>query len=149
VIHVHWATRGRRPLPKREIVRAVEAALAHGGRPGAELAVVLVGDRRLAELHRSALSDPAPTDVITFDLGEETGGPVGELYVSAERARDVARRRRGSVERELALYLVHGALHLCGFDDREPRARARMRAAEREVLRALGYPHRRRTTRRR
>jgi probable rRNA maturation factor len=59
--------------------------------------------------------------------------------VSVERARVEARRRDLSPERELALYVVHGCLHLCGFDDRAPRPRARMRAAERAVLARLGY----------
>jgi probable rRNA maturation factor len=143
MIHVHWETRARRILTRREVVRTVQAALAHGQRAGLELAVVLVDDARLAELHERVLDDPAPTDVITLDLGAEGGGPAGELWVSHERARRVARRRGGSERRELALYLVHGVLHLCGFDDREPRARRRMRAAERAVLRALGYVERR------
>ncbi len=140
MVRVHWATRARRSLSNRDVARAVEAALAHGGRPGAEIAVVFVDDPTLAELHERVLSDPTPTDVITFDLGEEGGGPVGELYVSPERARAVARRRGGSVERELSLYVVHGVLHLCGYDDEKPRDRSRMRAAERAVLERLGFP---------
>jgi len=45
-----------------------------------------------------------------------------------------------SFERELVLYVVHGALHLCGFDDHDPDERAAMRAAERSVMGRLGYP---------
>ncbi|MEQ1893563.1 MAG: rRNA maturation RNAse YbeY, partial [Planctomycetota bacterium] len=64
-------------------------------------------------------------------------------------ARAVARRRGLLPRRELALYLVHGCLHLAGFDDLEPRARRRMRAAERAVLAPLGFAHAARRTRRR
>jgi len=118
---------------------AVEAALAHGGRPGIDIDVVFVGDEALSELHERFLDDPSPTDVIAFDLGGGPG-PVGEVYVSVDRARDVATGREVELARELALYLVHGALHLCGFDDHEDEDRAAMRAAELVVLRGLGYP---------
>ena len=76
--------------------------------------------------------------MISFDLGEDGDGLAAEIYVSVDRARAVARDRGERVERELALYLVHGALHLCGFDDRSAKDRARMRAAESLVLEALG-----------
>lgn len=122
-----------------QLVRAAEAALAHGGRPEAAIALVLVGDAALADLHERFLGDPSPTDVIAFDLGDGPG-PAGEVYVSVERARAVAAERGVLLARELALYVVHGVLHLCGHDDAEPSARAAMRVAERAVLDALGYP---------
>lgn len=125
--------------------RAVQAALEQGGRPELRVDVVLVDDAGLVELHARYLGDASPTDVIAFDLrgGEAEAsddGPDAEIYASAERARAVARTRGVDSGRELALYLVHGALHLCGHDDREPRARRRMRAAEARVMEALGYP---------
>jgi probable rRNA maturation factor len=104
---------------------------------------VFVSDAELARLHAEHLDDPSPTDVMAFDLGEEGGGPAGEVYVSVERARAVARERELAPEAELLLYVVHGCLHLCGHDDHEPRARARMRAAERAVLTRLGSAPRR------
>jgi probable rRNA maturation factor len=119
--------------------RAARAALFRGGRPEVGLGIVFVDDARLCALHAEYLGDASATDVITFDLGEEGAGPAGELYVSVERARAEARRRGVTVARELALYVVHGALHLCGYDDRDPKSRARMRAAERALLAGLGY----------
>jgi probable rRNA maturation factor len=138
-IHVRWGT-AEAPLGEREIVQAVEAALAHGGRAGIELDVVLVDDPTLAEMHERFLGDPSPTDVIAFDLGPEGDGPRGEIYVSVDRARAIARERGTESSRELALYLVHGTLHLCGHDDHEDADRERMRAAEALVLARLGYP---------
>jgi probable rRNA maturation factor len=138
-LDVSWAVPGPRLLSEAEVRAAVAAALEHGGRPGLHLAVVFVSDAELARLHRRALGDPRPTDVLAFDLGPQGGGPAGELYVSVERARAEARARRIAPEGELALYVVHGCLHLCGHDDRRPAARARMRAAERAVLSRLGY----------
>jgi len=135
---VHWAASGRRLLSEREVQATVAVALAHGGRPGLRVEVVFVADRALARLHARHLGDPSPTDVITFDLAGGAGAEA-ELYVSVQRARAEARARGLAPERELALYVVHGCLHLCGFDDRTPRARARMRHAEAEVLGRLGY----------
>lgn len=128
------------------VVRAVGAALAHGGRPGLAVDVVLVDDRTLAGLHGRFLDDPSPTDVMAFDLGPpelpdavtDLVEPEAEIYASVERARAVAAERGIPTAQELLLYLVHGALHLCGFDDREPQERARMRAAEVLVLTSLG-----------
>jgi probable rRNA maturation factor len=138
-IGVNWCV-DTRPLGDDTVAATVEAALAHGGRPGIDVDVVLVDDRTLAELHGRFLGDPSVTDVMSFDLGDDDlGGPVGEIYVSVDRAKAVAEERGGSLERELALYLVHGALHLCGHDDHEDEDRARMREAERTVLRRLGH----------
>ena len=136
-VGIAWGVRAR-PLTDRAIRAAVRAALAHGGRAGINVEVALVSDRHLASIHGRFLGDPAPTDVISFDLGEDGDGLAAEIYVSVDRARAVARERGDPVERELALYLVHGALHLCGFDDRSVKDRARMRAAESLVLESLG-----------
>lgn len=138
---VSWSVPGPRLLSDAEVCAIASAALAHGGRPGLRLAVVFVTDRELARLHRDYRADPSPTDVLAFDLGERGAGPAAEVYLSVERARAEARARDLAPEVELALYLVHGCLHLCGHDDHAPRARARMRAAERVVLARLGFAH--------
>lgn len=135
---ISWAD-GDSPVADAVVLRAVETALQHGGRTGLELSIVFVSDQMLSGMHARHLDDPTPTDVITFDLGEAGEGPGGELYVSVERAREVAAERGQSLERELLLYVVHGVLHLCGFDDRDGAGRRRMRAAEAAVLQRLGY----------
>jgi len=134
---VSWNVPGPRLLSVAEVQELVAGALAHGGRPGAWVSVVFVTDEVLAHLHAVHLGDPSPTDVMAFDLGKGDG-PSGEVYVSVDRARAVASERDLAPERELALYVVHGCLHLCGFDDHGAAPRARMRAAEATVLRALG-----------
>lgn len=143
-ISIAWTSRHGRPrgLSDARIRRAAEVALEHGGRAGAGLSVVFVDDPELAAMHAEWLDDPTPTDVISFDLGADDGGPMGELYVSTERARAVAARRGLDVVREHLLYVVHGALHLCGHDDHAPRERARMRRAERVVLARLAAQRR-------
>ena len=137
-IEIAWRVRGRL-LPDAEVRRIMREALAQGGGEGFALSVVLVGDATLARMHRRWLGDASRTDVITFDLSD-AHSRAGELFVSATCARRLAAERGVDTERELALYLVHGALHLCGYDDHAPRARARMRRAETKVLTSLGYP---------
>ncbi len=137
-VAVFWVA-SRRPLTDPRVRKIARAALAFGKRPDAPISIVFVDDAELARMHGRWLADPRPTDVISFDLGEADGGPVGELYISVQRARAQARRRGVRVERELALYIVHGCLHLCGFDDRAPRDRRAMRNGERSVLGELGF----------
>lgn len=136
-VELTWST-DHRPLRDAEIRSAVEAALDHGGHPGRSVSVALVDDATLAELHERFLGDPSPTDVMSFPLGDDEGA-WGEVVVSVDCALRVAAERDEDAGRELALYLVHGTLHLCGFDDCTDEERTRMRAAEALVLSGLGY----------
>jgi probable rRNA maturation factor len=119
----------------KQIARAVLARLGADAASTA-VSIVLVSDQRIARLNREFLDTDGPTDVLSFAYHET--GLTGELIVSVERAADHARRWRTTPGRELALYVIHGLLHLHGYDDRTPRQRARMRAAERRLLRSLG-----------
>jgi probable rRNA maturation factor len=92
-----------------------------------EIFVLLVSDRRMASLHRQFLQEPGPTDVLTFQHGE--------IFVSAETARRHARRFGTSLRRELRLYVVHGLLHLHGFDDRTQAGVRRMEKMQKKILR--------------
>ena len=124
-----------------EIRRAVAAALRHGERSELQVQVVLCSEQALTALHERFLDDATPTDVITFDLGDdEDDDPSAEIYVSVDMAKRVAAEYSQSVENELLLYVVHGTLHLCGFDDHEQEERRRMRLAEASVFEALGIP---------
>ena len=97
----------------------------------ADLSVILVSDRRMAELHRRFLHLPGPTDVITFQHGE--------IFVSVETARRNARRFGNSLERELCLYIAHGLLHLHGFDDKDSAGAAEMERAQEKLVAATGW----------
>jgi probable rRNA maturation factor len=92
----------------------------------AEIDVVLVSDRKISELHRRFMQIAGPTDVITFQHGE--------IFISVEMARRQARTHRTSLTGELRLYLVHGLLHLHGFDDQRASDRRRMFAAQERIL---------------
>ncbi|MBA2434779.1 MAG: rRNA maturation RNase YbeY [Verrucomicrobiota bacterium] len=91
--------------------------------------VVLISDRRMSELHRRFMQIDGPTDVITFQHGE--------IFISVETAARQATAHRTSVLYELRLYLVHGLLHLHGFDDREESDRAAMAALQKRIVASL------------
>ena len=103
------------------------------GAPLTGLSIVLVDDVGIAPLNKQFHHTDGPTDVLSFDYGEGQG----ELIVSVEHAVTQARQYRSTPSRELALYVIHGLLHLTGYDDLAPRARARMRAAECKALAAV------------
>ena len=142
--HLHWdvpesARASVAALTDEHVRRAVEEALTVGERPTLEVSVVFVSDDALTALHGRFLDDPTPTDVITFDLeGDDEGGPGGELYVSVDAAHRCAPEHDWPVENELLLYVVHGTLHLCGFDDHDEEDRKAMRRAEARVFGRLG-----------
>ena len=94
-----------------------------------EITVVIVSDAAIARLHRDFMGIAGPTDVLTFEHGE--------IAISAETARDYAARYDQKVEVEIALYIIHGLLHLNGFDDLSPHPAARMHRAQQRVLRAV------------
>jgi probable rRNA maturation factor len=93
-----------------------------------EIFVLLISDRRMARLHRQFLNKAGPTDVLTFEHGE--------IFLSAERARDHARRFGSSLGQEVRLYVVHGLLHLHGFDDRNEVEAQRMERMQRQIVAA-------------
>jgi probable rRNA maturation factor len=99
------------------------------------LSIVLVGDAEMARLNLRYHAVAGTTDVLSFDYGAGHG----ELIISVARAIDQARRYRTTPSRELALYIVHGVLHLQGYDDLTPGKRRQMRAAERRLLRKLDF----------
>jgi len=94
-----------------------------------EVQVMLVSDRRMAALHRRFLDQSGPTDVITFEHGE--------IFISTETARRQARQFGNPLFHELELYVVHGLLHLHGFDDRSGREARRMKAMQEKILKKL------------
>ena len=107
-----------------------------------ELSVVFLTDAALAQLHAEFLDDPTITDVITFEGESWPGlpagdGSAGEICVSVDTAARYARENHRDFSTELTLYLVHGWLHLAGYDDLVPAKKRVMRRAEARAMRIL------------
>ncbi len=138
----------RLPTAGKLLARAaLHVAQAEGFTHG-ELSVAVVGTRRMSRLHEQYMGQRGATDVLTFDLGTDRKRGVldGEIVVCAEVARRVVRARgvpgrpaaARNVQTELALYVVHGVLHLAGYDDHSPRGFIAMHAREDTLLSELG-----------
>ena len=92
-----------------------------------EIFIWLISDRRMALLHWKFLGQSGPTDVLTLQHGE--------IFISVDTARRHARAFGNSFIRELKLYIVHGLLHLHGFDDQTPAEARKMKTAQEKILR--------------
>lgn len=126
--------------PSLERIEACAAAvLAAEGAEGQELSVTLVDDEQIAQLHLDYMQIPGPTDVISFPLSDpEDPIPIlGEVVVSVDTAAREAEERGLSLDEELLRYVVHGTLHLLGYDDHEDDERERMHARQEELLAAF------------
>lgn len=102
--------------------------------PPESFSAVLVSDRRIRELNRRYRKRSAATDVLSFPLREN--GYLGEVVISAPTARRQARRYRHRVEEEVKLLLLHGVLHLLGYDHETDRGQ--MARREHTLRRRLG-----------
>jgi probable rRNA maturation factor len=105
----------------------------------AELSVLFAGRRAMRRLNREYRGVDRTTDVLAFPLSDRRGSPrpfaaIGDVAISVDRARQCARRLHTTVNAELLLYLTHGILHLCGFDDRRAADRSRMMRRQEELV---------------
>ena len=124
---------------------AARAALDQQSAPDDDITIALTDDTHLRQLNCNYLGIDAPTDVLSFSASEldpETGARyLGDIIISVDRAAQQARDAGHSLQAEMQLLVVHGALHLLGHDHAEAEQRAHMWAAQVEILRRLGLPH--------
>ena len=136
------------PFDDQWVERVVRAAVvASGGAVGeaAEVVVLLTDDAKLRELNARFRGLDKPTDVLSFEgTTAEASSPacaihhVGDIAISVERARRQAEEYGHTLEREVAYLLMHGTLHLLGFDHEDDREQRRMREAEERALASIG-----------
>lgn len=121
-------------------IRHSSLVIRHSESPPAvaagDLSVSFLTDPALARLHADYLDDPTTTDVITFE-GDEALGHAGDICVSVDTALAYSKKHDVPFAEELTRYVIHGWLHLVGYDDLQPRKKRRMRAAEERALKLL------------
>lgn len=112
--------------------RALPLVLAAAKSPDAplhqleEIEISLVSDDTIAKLHGDFMADPTPTDVITFHHGE--------IFISLDTAQRQAAENTEPYGQEVARYIVHGLLHLAGWDDRDETERKAMHEVQERIL---------------
>ncbi len=128
IVNAHPRFRVSRALAVRYVRGVLRSARGADG----AISVVFVDDRTSRRLNRRFLAHDRPTDVLAFPLGE---GPnlEGEIYVNLDKARRQARTYHVTAANETARLIIHGTLHLLGYDDRT-RAKARLMKAREDML---------------
>ena len=134
---------GRRgSLDRRRLRSRAVRLLRELGCARAELSIALVDDAAIASLNARYRGIARATDVLSFSLlegahAERRGALLGDVVVSLDTAAVQARHARRSLDDEVLRLLIHGTLHLLGYDHVEKAEARRMRAEERRVWRAL------------
>jgi probable rRNA maturation factor len=114
----------------RELAEWIVAGLEH-----VELGFHFVGAKEIARVHEEFMDIPGSTDVITFDHGSEPPTRIhGEIFICVEDAIAQAKEFKTTWQSEVARYMIHGVLHLKGFDDFYPEDRKVMKRAENRLL---------------
>lgn len=122
------------PFSRVAVRKLVRKLLAHLKVQCDEIDIHFVTKRAIAKLHEEHFGDKAPTDTISFPLDKTH---LGIVFVCPAIAQEYAVKHNLDPYEETTLYLVHGILHLLGYDDLTPKERRKMRKKERECLRAL------------
>jgi probable rRNA maturation factor len=129
------------PLDYAKLRETARVVLEGEGISEAQVSLAFVDNATIHGLNKRFLNHDEPTDVLSFPMSGP-GAKVfeGELVMGAEVAKAQAAERGHDVAAELALYVIHGLLHLCGYDDHDAKDAKRMRERERQYLQLLGYP---------
>jgi probable rRNA maturation factor len=101
-----------------------------------ELTYIFCSDDRLLQMNQQFLAHDTLTDIITFDMSEHKAELEGEIYISVDRVKENAEKYNVSYQNELHRVIFHGALHLCGFKDKNEEDKKIMRQKEDECLAA-------------
>jgi probable rRNA maturation factor len=127
------------PVDRGHYRHAVRTVLEGEGIKNAEISLAFVDNPTMQRLNRQFLNHDEPTDVLSFPLSQSRTLE-GELILGAEVALAEAQTRGHDVRAELTLYIVHGLLHLCGYDDHTAHDAREMRRRVCLYLEKLGLP---------
>ena len=113
----------------RKIKKVIEKVIANENRISGDLNLILTTDNILKEINIEFLKHNYYTDVICFDYSE---GKIvrGEIYISVDTVRSNAKKYKVSYDSEILRVIIHGVLHLCGYNDKSEKEKAEMRVME-------------------
>lgn len=139
---VHMQIQVRRvTFDQARLDRQARAILSDVGEASAELGILFVGDQRMRSLNRQYRGKDRTTDVLAFAMREaphSSSSVLGDVVIAVPTAVRQAKEGQRSLDEELTVLLVHGILHLCGYDhERSEKEARRMQRRERMILRSL------------
>jgi probable rRNA maturation factor len=126
------------PVNETQLAKAATAVLQDSMFSSAAISLAVVDDETIHELNRRHLEHDWPTDVLSFVLEDDGDHLEGEVIVSADTAATAAEELGNSPAEEQLLYVIHGMLHLVGYDDKSDADADEMRAAEARYLQRFG-----------
>lgn len=98
------------------------------------LEINFVSSKKIIEINKKFLNHDYPTDVISFDYSDENNSFDGEIFICYDIALENSKRFNVSLDNELKRLIIHGMLHLVGFDDQSPSQKRKMKKFEDEIL---------------
>ena len=117
----------------QESIRGLlEMVLSENKHQSADINIIITDDDSLRQMKKEYFNQDVYTDVIAFNIDEDPFE--GELYISYDRIKDNAEKFNDSFEGEFKRILIHGTLHLCGFDDQTKEDKSRMTLMEEDYL---------------
>ena len=119
---------------KKKLKTAIANLMDEEGKVFDSLDYIFCNDEYLLEINQAYLKHDDLTDIITFDLSEQPEIVKGEIYISVERVLDNSLIFGTSFRDELARVVFHGALHLCGYNDKKKKDQAEIREKENYYL---------------
>ena len=131
----------QRPVDFEDCISVARMILDDFGFDQSEISIALVDDPTIRDLNKQYLNHDYETDVISFVLEESDTALTGQLLVSTDMAEKMGQQIGVPMQHELLLYVIHGMLHLVGFDDTDPESAEKMRAAEADYLGRFGIKH--------
>ena len=131
----------QRPVDFEDCISVARMILDDFGFDQSEISIALVDDPTIRDLNKQYLNHDYETDVISFVLEESDTALTGQLLVSTDTAEKMGQQIGVPMRHELLLYVIHGMLHLVGFDDTDPESAEKMRAAEADYLGRFGIKH--------
>jgi probable rRNA maturation factor len=135
----------RYPVDESQLIHAANSVLQDSDFLSANISLAVIDDETMHELNRRHLDHDYPTDVLSFVLDDEGDHLEGEVILSADTAASVAEELGHAAAQEQLLYVIHGMLHLVGYDDKSTADAEEMRAAEERYLQQFGVKLSRRT----
>lgn len=129
----------RHPVDEVQLRKAATAILEDSACSSAAISLAVVDDETIHELNVRHLSHDYPTDVLSFVLEDDGDHLEGEVILSADTAATVAAEVGHTAAAEQMLYVIHGMLHLVGYDDKSEDDAKDMRGAELRYLKQFGF----------
>ena len=125
-------------IKRRETTRWIKRIIEHFNKKPGDIAYIFCSDEEILRINKLYLNHDYYTDIITFDYSDKDRVS-GDLFISLETVKTNSEKFKTEYEEELHRVMIHGILHLCGYEDKTSAKQKIMHAMEDEALKKLKY----------